>query len=43
MEKAAKDVRGMNRVVDQDPEGKYEALSRYVDQAHFPSPSSRPV
>jgi ATP-dependent Clp protease ATP-binding subunit ClpB len=22
-------VRGSNRVVDQDPEGKYEALSRY--------------
>jgi len=30
MEVAAKAVRGGNKVVDQDPEGKYEALSRYA-------------
>jgi len=30
LEAAAKEVRGVNKVVDQDPEGKYEALSRYA-------------
>jgi hypothetical protein len=30
LEVAAKEVRGANKVVDQDPEGKYEALSRYA-------------
>jgi ATP-dependent Clp protease ATP-binding subunit ClpB len=29
IQEAVKQVRGSNRVVDQDPEGKYEALSRY--------------
>jgi hypothetical protein len=32
MEVAAKAVRGGNKVVDQDPEGKYEALSRYSEK-----------
>ncbi|GIL45618.1 hypothetical protein Vafri_2821 [Volvox africanus] len=30
LEQAVKDVRGSNKVVDQDPEGKYEALSKYA-------------
>ncbi|KAK9839901.1 hypothetical protein WJX74_000141 [Apatococcus lobatus] len=30
LEKAIKDVRGSNRVTDQDPEGKYEALQKYA-------------
>ncbi|GFR51535.1 hypothetical protein Agub_g13952, partial [Astrephomene gubernaculifera] len=30
LEQAIKDVRGSNRVTDQDPEGKYEALSKYA-------------
>ncbi|GIL72080.1 hypothetical protein Vretimale_486 [Volvox reticuliferus] len=30
IEQAVKDVRGSNKVVDQDPEGKYEALSKYA-------------
>mmetsp|Transcript_2461 Transcript_2461/g.5070 ORF Transcript_2461/g.5070 Transcript_2461/m.5070 type:complete len:988 (-) Transcript_2461:605-3568(-) len=30
LEDSAKAVRGGNKVVDQDPEGKYEALSRYA-------------
>eukprot|EP00879_Flechtneria_rotunda_P008426 GHRR01008827.1.p1 GENE.GHRR01008827.1~~GHRR01008827.1.p1 ORF type:complete len:841 (+),score=295.71 GHRR01008827.1:296-2818(+) len=30
LEAAVKDVRGSNKVVDQDPEGKYEALSKYA-------------
>ena len=27
---AVKDVRGSNKVTDQDPEGKYEALDKYA-------------
>ncbi|KXZ44338.1 hypothetical protein GPECTOR_69g431 [Gonium pectorale] len=30
LEQAVKDIRGSNKVVDQDPEGKYEALSKYA-------------
>ncbi|GLC34593.1 Chaperone protein ClpB3, chloroplastic [Pleodorina starrii] len=30
IEQAVKDIRGSNKVVDQDPEGKYEALSKYA-------------
>lgn len=30
LSKAIKDIRGGNRVTDQDPESKYEALSRYA-------------
>jgi len=30
LERAVADVRGSNKVTDQDPEGKYEALSRYA-------------
>lgn len=30
LDKAVKEVRGSNKVVDQDPEGKYEALSKYA-------------
>jgi ATP-dependent Clp protease ATP-binding subunit ClpB len=30
LEQAVTDVRGSNKVTDQDPEGKYEALSRYA-------------
>lgn len=30
LEQAVKDVRGSNKVTDQDPEGKYEALSKYA-------------
>ncbi|EFJ52466.1 hypothetical protein VOLCADRAFT_79064 [Volvox carteri f. nagariensis] len=30
IEQAVKDIRGSSKVVDQDPEGKYEALSKYA-------------
>jgi ATP-dependent Clp protease ATP-binding subunit ClpB len=30
LEKAIKEIRGTNKVTDQDPEGKYEALSKYA-------------
>jgi len=30
LEEAVKEVRGSNKVTDQDPEGKYEALSKYA-------------
>ncbi|KAK9811777.1 hypothetical protein WJX72_009807 [[Myrmecia] bisecta] len=30
IDKAIKDIRGSNRVTDQDPEGKYEALSKFA-------------
>ncbi|WIA37072.1 hypothetical protein OEZ86_014046 [Tetradesmus obliquus] len=30
LEAAVKEIRGANKVVDQDPEGKYEALSKYA-------------
>ena len=30
LEDAVKEIRGSNKVVDQDPEGKYEALSKYA-------------
>eukprot|EP00775_Hariotina_reticulata_P013873 gene13873-13992_t len=30
LDEAIKDVRGSNKVTDQDPEGKYEALSKYA-------------
>jgi ATP-dependent Clp protease ATP-binding subunit ClpB len=29
IETAIKEIRGSNRVTDQDPEGKYEALTKY--------------
>mmetsp|Transcript_29892 Transcript_29892/g.66115 ORF Transcript_29892/g.66115 Transcript_29892/m.66115 type:complete len:1085 (+) Transcript_29892:60-3314(+) len=30
LEQAVKDIRGTNKVTDQDPEGKYEALAKYA-------------